>query len=41
MNIHGYELDCFANKEGSIHSGIELPPDRQQRNVYLRLLHME
>lgn len=34
-----YELDIFANREGNVHSGIEVKHDRP--TAYFRLTHMK
>jgi len=40
MKVKNYELDIFANKEGIIHSGIEIDTSTQQPNAYFKLIHI-
>ncbi len=49
MNISGnengtfvqYELDIFANRENTMHSGVELTQDRQTPHAYFKVLHVQ
>jgi hypothetical protein len=40
MNVQEYELDIFANKEGSIHSGIEFYGGRYVPTAYFKVIHL-
>lgn len=40
MNVEKYELDIFANKEGVIHSGIEMDTSTRLPNAYFKVIHI-
>ncbi len=40
MNIDNYELEALANREGSIHSGIELDKSSNLPSAYFKLIHL-
>ena len=40
MNVGEYELDIFACKEGTIHSGIEFQSGGYKPNAYFKVIHL-
>lgn len=41
MNVHEYELDIVANKNGSVHSGIEFVGAQPVPHAYYKVVHLK